>query len=63
MDILDPPWVQANFQDPFCMWRQTRDQTMDLGPMCLSPWAQEEASAQEEENDDSVCCQLCVHHL
>ena len=34
---------------------------MDLGLMCQSIWAQEEATIVEEENDDGVCCQLCGH--
>ena len=26
-------------------------------------WAHEEATIEEEENDDGVCCQLCGHRL
>ena len=29
--------------------------TMDLGLMCVSLWAEEEATIEEEENDDGVC--------
>ena len=34
---------------------------MDLGLMCLSVWAQKEATIEEEKNDDGACCQLCGH--
>ena len=37
---------------------------MDLGLMCLSLCGpHEEATVEEEENDDRVCCQLCGHRL
>ena len=29
--------------------------------MSESVWAEEEATIEEEENDDGVCCQLCGH--
>ena len=46
----------------FCIRRQTSYQP--YGPWPHAPeslWAQEEATIEEEENDDGVCCQLCRH--
>ena len=46
----------------FCIRRQTRYQPYGPWPhVPESVWAQEEATAVEEENDDGVCCQLCGH--
>ena len=45
-----------------CICTQTRYQP--YGPWLYVPesvWAQDEATEEEDENDDGVCCHLCGH--
>ena len=46
----------------FCIWRQTSYQPYGPWPhVSESVWAKKEASIEDKENDNSVCCQLCMH--
>ena len=46
----------------FFIRRQTRSQPYGPWPhVPESAWAQQDAPKDDEDNDDSVCCQLCGH--